>query len=443
MTVSVFTRTRRRITPIPKGGQLKMGFYNPAVTSGGKFRSWSPVEINPQYYTFDAPYSEAKLTMDNIHGGPPFVTGGAFRTLKIEYCTPYRGVFGRGTYVRNDSLQRYVGGFGPPSTEQFGTDLAIGDLSICLAANSSFFPDMTGMGDKGYSLAKPHLEKASGFVFAAEIRDVPKMLKTTAKGFHDIWKTMGGSQISNVMQPKKLADQFLNHQFGWSPFLSDLRKFDNVIQNSHALNSRIERENGRAVRKRVTLGSESKVRVISSGTGVSLGPGLVNDYFSGVPTWQCLEIEENSTYAVGRFRYYRPEFDHDSPDYLSAWNVAMRQLTLYGLRPSPSNIYKATPWTWAVDWVSNLGDHIDYLTDIAVDSLVCDYFYVMHRRTVSRKFIQVLPFIAGMKTLEFTRVIESKQRQEGAGPYGFSLSWENLTPRQIAIAGALGITRSR
>jgi len=441
MSASAFSRVRRNTVPIPKGGQLQMGYYNPAITSGGKFREWSSSKIQLQNYNFTAPYLKAQVTMDNKHGGPPYKEGGAFRTLRIEYCSPYRGIYGRGTYPRNDGLMRYVGGFGPPDDTKFGGDLPVGDLSICLASNSSLFPDMTGMGDKGYALAKPKLEKASGFVFVAEARDIPKMLKTTSQGFHDIWKAMGGSQISKVMQPKKLADQFLNHQFGWSPFLGDLRRFDNVIQNAHSLNSQLTRNNGQAIRRRVTLGSGSTSRVILGGNGVVLGPGLANDYFSGTPTWQTIELEEFETYAVGRFRYYRPEFDSANPDYLSAWNVAMRQMTLYGLRPSPSNIYKATPWTWAVDWVSNFGDHIDYLTDIALDSISCSYFYVMHHRKVTRRFIQTLPFISGMKTLQFDRVIESKQRQEGAGPYGFSLTWDQLTPRQIAIAGALGISR--
>jgi hypothetical protein len=438
---STFTRIRRKVTPIPKGGQLKMGYYNPAVTSGGQFLRWHEAQLSPQYYTFAAPYSIAQLTMDNIHGGPPYITGGAFRTLKIEYCVPYYGVFGKGSYERNDKAFRYVGGFGPPSHEQFKSDPAVGDLSVALTVGSSFFPDMTGMGDKGFARAKPELEKASGFVFSAEIRDAPRMLKQTSKAFKETWEAMGGSKTSARMAPKKVADDFLNYQFGWKPFIGDLKKFDFVINNSHQINSKITRDNGRAVRRRVSLGNDRKERLIDSGTGVALSPGLVNDYFNGTPKWEVWEVEETTTSAVGRFKYYRPEFDANRPDYLSAWNVAMRQMTMYGFRPSPSNIYKAIPWTWAADWVTNFGDHIDHLSDIAVDSLACDYFYVMHSKQMKRIFRQELPFITGMKVLEFTRLISSKQRQEGAGPYGFSLSWDNLSPRQFAIAGALGIKR--
>jgi len=439
---SSFTRIRKRIIPLYKKGEVELGYFNSAITDSGKFVSWHPNRINVQTYNFsDVPYDEAKITMDNVHPGPPYRNGGPFRTLKLKWSSPYYGVHGIGTYVRNDGLQRYVGGFGPPTNNQFLTSSGLYDLSVVLIENSPAFPSMSGLGDKGYSRTKPKLEQASAFVFAREGGDTPRMLKTTAKGFSDIWKLMGGSTSSRIMDPKKIADQFLNQQFGWKPFLSDLRKFDDVIQNSARYIENISNRNGLWTRKRVTLEDVSTDVRIASGTGVSLAPVLPGEYFSSQPTWEVREITRSHAYAVGKFYYYNPAFDKSLADNLSGWNHAMRAITLAGARPTPSNVYKSIPWTWAIDWVSNVGLHVDFISDMLVDSVACQYLYVMKTETKIRRYIQYLPFPSRPLTLTFDRFTESKQRQEGTGPYGFSLSWDDLTPRQLAIAAALGISR--
>jgi hypothetical protein len=88
-----------------------------------------------------------------------------------------------------------------------------------------------------------------------------------------------------------------------------------------------------------------------------------------------------------------------------------------------------------------MGDHVDQLTDTLVDSIACKYCYVMQTQIKTRKFIATLPLISDTLVLTFTQTLESKMRDEASSPYGFSLSWADLTPTQIAIAGALGISR--
>jgi len=442
---SAFSRSKRRITPPYKTGIVKMGYYNPAITNNGVFQSWHPAQLQVQNVNFNAPYSTAQITMDNIHSGPPYTAGGPFRTLKINYCEPYYGIFGKGAYERNDKAFRYVGGFGPPSNLQFGGDLPVSDLNVVLVENSSLFPSMGTLGDQAWQRAKPKLEQADGFVFLAEGKELGPMLKQTSQSLSEAWKTMGGvtafkRNIITQMRPKKIADDFLNYQFGWKPFLNDLRKFDNLIQNSVKYADKIRRDNGRWVRRKVTLGDNTTFRLLNAGTGVSLSPGLANDYFESTPKWELYESERTHVYAVGRFKYYRPEFDVPEGQ-LDVWNAVMQAITMSGLRPTPSNVYQAVPWSWAIDWMSNIGQHVDYYSDVWADSLACEYFFVMQHRVVTRKFRQTLPFPTGLKVLEFDRVIDSKQRQSGLGPYGYSLTWDQLTPRQLAIAGALGISR--
>lgn len=193
--------------------------------------------------------------------------------------------------------------------------------------------------------------------------------------------------------------------------------------------------------------------LIGSGMGTKVFPNSSFDqdnrwntnvsWFLQPASWQLFDITKNFVTGVGKFRFYRPEFDRDIADYTSVIKTLQRRMTIYGLRINPSNIYKATPWTWAIDWVSKVGDHVDHLNDILVDSVACEYAYVMRHQVKIRRFIQTLPFASGTVRLQFDRIVDTKQREGALSPYGFGLTLANLTPRQIAIAGALGITRRK
>jgi hypothetical protein len=113
-----------------------------------------------------------------------------------------------------------------------------------------------------------------------------------------------------------------------------------------------------------------------------------------------------------------------------------------GLRVSPSNIYKAIPWTWCIDWMTHFGDNITAIDDMLLDQIAYKYLYLMHHHLETTTLKQYLPLKTGGNiTLEWTRVNECKQRAVGLSPYGFDLSWSNLTPRQLAILAAIGLTR--
>jgi len=448
-----FARTRRRTLD---------RLYTPETVVTGIFQkrhnglatgNWVFDFVNPAFY--GTKFREAQITMDSVHLGPPYTEGGNF--LSRRYAdnprTKFspRGVMGIGTYTRADQLQRYIGGFAPPPPERFhpaGPDRfafeALG-LENLLTEVSVDKPSMGTWGDKAWSRTKPKLEKASGFVFGRESRDIPKMLMTSAAAFGWKFKSMGGRFSSTgVMTPHYVADQFLNQQFGWMPFISDLRKFNDLINDYSKLKYELTAKNGKWVRQRVTLQTETISTRLAFGTGAWCSPGLWNTtWCSTKAQWELFQEVETSVTAVGCFKFYRPEFDSSDDKYMSKWNEIMRMITLSGFRVNPINIYKSTPWTWAMDWVSNLGDHIGQLNDELVDSIANKYLYVMQSKKTTRRHHEVYPFKnSPTLALDFERVIESKERQEGTSPYGFSLTPEDLSPRQLLIALALGVMRT-
>jgi hypothetical protein len=107
---------------------------------------------------------------------------------------------------------------------------------------------------------------------------------------------------------------------------------------------------------------------------------------------------------------------------------------------NPSNIYKATPWTWAIDWFTHFGHNIDQMQD-QLDNIAFKYLYVTHHKITQYVFTQHLPLKdMGVQHLTWTRVNETKQRREADSPFGFGLSWSQLSANQIAILAALGVT---
>lgn len=436
------SRVRTRSIPLKKSGPISLGFYQSAKTVGGvPTGEWHPTPWGETFHTYGSLHHTIKTCVDELHEGPPYFSGGPLRILKGTVCHPYGGVHGSGTYERSDKKIRYVGGFRSAENSEFGT-VPLFNATNIYNSPSSYYPSMAGWGDKAYSRTKPRIQSSGGFVFAAELRDAPRMLKQTSHIFHSTWRMMNGRTTGRIMSPKSVADDFLNAQFGWKPFLKDLGDFDYVIQNYSKLAASRKERNNKWIRKRVPLKTDVvDSHMIDGGAGYKLDPFLPLDFFTSPPHWTLEERTVTQVSGVGSFKYYLSEFDATLPDFDSGWNQMMRVMAVSGFRINPSNVYKATPWTWAVDWVTNLGDHIDHYNDTLMDNVACKYCFVMQSQVKERKFTCVLPFHSGTICLSFTQNIETKQRDVAASPYGFSLDWADLSPTQIAIAGALGISR--
>lgn len=461
MTIPTYGRTRTQNIPDYSGSNELLGRLYPALPVGGvNTGNYSSTHVNEYFWNMHANrvFEKAAVTMDTVHKGPPYRTGDAFSCLKYDWCVPW-GIHGHGIYERVDRSYRYIGGFQP--AREFSPlgvidkfDFPNHSISHLLkTVNNLNHPVMTGLGDAAWKRTKPKLQQADGFVFTAELRDMPRMLRQTAKRYDQIWRAMGGYYTSKkevlkgglrIMAPKKVANDFLSQQFGWVPFVKDLIKFDNVVQNYHAMIAEAIHKNARWVRRRVSILAQEEVKTIRhESNAFRLHSVGFDPYFQApmLPTYTVEEVKRTDITAVGKFMYYRPEFDVASQDQLSQWNQAQQFLTLTGFRATPSNIYNAIPWTWAIDWFSNVGDWVDSLTETYVDSIVSEYCFVMKHEKTVRRAIQFAPFSSGPRTFTFERTIDSKQRLKASSPYDFNLSWDSLTPRQLAIAAALGIGR--
>lgn len=462
-------RTRKEIHP-KVGLSVYLGRFE--IKINGVWLTWAggspPAAYHPNGCptTVQYPFIKAEATLDELHPGPPYLTGGEFQSIKLACDDPTSGV-GEGSYD-SGSLTVTLSGFGNGPIRYRGyftnpdwTGLGLPDfnnLPLNLQPYSPLVSNIETLCSKAWDKTKPRIERAGLGIAIKEATDIPRMLRTSSKLFNNIWKATLRTTLANTpaasrygrllamreMAPKKAADHFINHNFGWVPFVSDTVAFCATVIDRQEIISRISDENGKWTRRRATLVDDYTVTKINSGSGTRVEPyGLYIDYLcNGTPTWELWKEEITIASSVGSFTYFRPEFDRANPEFNSLMNRVRRDLAIHGVRVSPSNIYKSIPWTWAIDWFTNTGKWVNRLNDQFIDQVVARYLFVHHRKYQRYTLKQYMPFKSGARTFEFSRVIEVKQRKSADTPYGFGLSWDDLSPKQLAILAALGVLRT-
>lgn len=297
--------------------------------------------------------------------------------------------------------------------------------------------NLTPLGTTAISRCKPTNNIADLGASVAEIfRDgLPALLGAT------LWK-------DRTRAAKAAGGEYLNSEFGWKPLISDIRSGCYSIANAHRLMSNYERNAGKMVRRRYEFPVENTVTVEPqslSDPGLTFNGGTsLNSWFDTTKpspprfktTWSY-----KRTWFSGAFTYHLP-VGYGSRSWIA--ERAKEAGYLLGIELTPNVVWNAAPWTWAVDWFSNAGDVVTNLSDWATDGLVLKYGYIMEHRILKVTYSHVGPSrlrpYGSYWPSPVSFFYESKRREK-ATPFGFGLSWNGMTPRQLAIAAALGITR--
>jgi hypothetical protein len=417
------------------------------LTQMGLYRTWFNNSIFFQYAATVYSNQQAERCFDATHHGPPYTETGPFTLVKAVY--PFDLIQGKGTYIGTDyrpdfnMYSDYYGGFVPngfgsftiPSSHMVGAGLE----------GNPYGPDWGSA--EPYSTAarnrfKPKIAKAGLGQAIAEIRDLLPMLKSSAKGFAQVWKAAGGHP--ELFAPKNVADHFINHEFGWLPFINDIRQVSDVYQNTRKYVNALRRANGKWVKRGGTVLTDGGVSAVERYDGVGLVlPSLPPSYYSAdaiatgnYVTSHAFTQSFDKVWYEGRFRQYIQSLGEEDSNY----HKIINRVHLYGARISPSLIWKVTPWTWAVDWFSNAGDIISNAEDESF-GLASLYSCTMRHRVHRVVNESVIHLKDGDVACSWSQEIDSKTRH-GGGPFGFALEGSDLTPTQTAILLALGISRS-
>lgn len=245
---------------------------------------------------------------------------------------------------------------------------------------------------------------------------------------------------SGLRDYRKVGDEYLNYEFGIMPLVSDINKFVSVQQQAEKLIAQYSRDSGRHIRRRVTLPVETVTTITTEASGGFLAPAIPSTFYkssSGVLT--KTRVSKTTWSFSACYSYYLDPGD-------TYWGRIKRNeqisAKLYGTRVTPELLWELTPWSWAVDWQTNVGDVMTNVSALMSDSLVIRWAYVMCETDITDTYTMtgselrngpVGPFSQSFRTVRKVR--------RKATPYGFGLDPDAFTARQWAIIGALGISR--
>jgi len=417
----------------------------------------------PTWYYYSNPYEHD--TNDELHkrtktkSGMKYLRGGPLSALKKEVSAVPTS-----SYNLYWLYQVYSGKF---VCNRFGTNSS---LAYPWIDGTS----MVAMGTTGISRFKPGQPMADTGQFLAELRQLPRLPKLLVKQFKFEWKgikafrakqdayygtklrqypdamtdfkralsrsasdTLGNIR-ENLFSFKQLGSEYLNIEFGWKPFLNDLRKLYKFTQELDKQLAQLRRDNGKVVRRSGTI-----LRTVSStveqDTGTcGLYPILAPQYYASSPLpvhKRTLRIEDSSRYWFsGAFRYWIPDIDS------SDWPGRAKR-ALLGINPTPGLLWEVMPWSWLVDWFSSVGDAIDNMSENAAENLVILYGYSMGTKSrvetaTAQSNLNGIGWVSSTQTR-----LSSLKRREKASPFGFGINLPDLSTRQVAILSALGLSR--
>lgn len=247
---------------------------------------------------------------------------------------------------------------------------------------------------------------------------------------------------------RKGSGDYLNIEFGLRPIISELYEFADRVSRADDILRQYERDAGKVVRRRWDFPPKLTTTADIPFTGRDVYYDPFNTRHGGNVNRSVARVRvfEQRQWFSGAFTYHLPT-DYDSRRELDS--LASKVARLYDLSLTPEVIWELAPWSWAVDWFSNVGDVVSNVTDWANDGLVMRYGYLMEHTIVTDTYTRVDPRAFASNSKNASQLVtsaivlktETKIRKR-ANPFGFGVSWSGLSPRQLSIAAALGISRS-
>lgn len=237
-----------------------------------------------------------------------------------------------------------------------------------------------------------------------------------------------------------VGSEYLNVVFGWAPLISDSKKLATAVMNSKSIIEQFERDSGRHVRRKMHLPDRKTVSdpVVLS-TATQPFPGFHNTQILSLGTLTKQTTTVERTWFSACYTYYLNTGTSAKDKLIRQEQIANK---LLGHRINPEVLWELTPWSWAADWVTNIGEIMTNLSALSRDSLVIRYAYVMRETRATNTYtytgVRIRGVPEGPITQSFTSTTKTRVK---ATPYGFGLNIASFTTKQWAILVALGISR--
>jgi hypothetical protein len=235
------------------------------------------------------------------------------------------------------------------------------------------------------------------------------------------------------------GSEYLNYQFGWKPFVADLQAASRAVIEQENILKQLTRDSGKDVHRKRLLPTERTAGALISNRTYSPS-GIQESAFVGPSWYRASDILTKDVWFSGCYTYH---FDLSTMSEVS--RIATQARLLYGVTLTPEVVWNLAPWSWLVDWVTNVGSVLHNVSAFQNDGLIMRYGYVMEkdsrqftRRTLHGPYEGPSSY-PGASHDEFLGILKRRRK---ASPFGFGLIESGFTTRQWSILAALGITRA-
>jgi hypothetical protein len=384
---------KRRRT-IPFGGWSSGTYRAEWRYNGGEIHPYAPqsgtVRAEPATAWYGIQETESENHPDwRIANRPPGDLGGAFRTSK------------RSVYCSDVSNRRIVTKWKPWSEIGPGYEKRIvydgpyhvpyfTDLLSSHPSPESSDSTLGAWGTKAVANCAPTQPSVNLAAALIELwhDGLPKLVGK------EFWETNTRKASSARNNAKMGSSEWLNYQFGHVPLMSDVFSFMETVWQLDKLIAQFLRDNGKMVRRKWSFPPEySVVETVVDANAFPDGPGNVPDFylFNEFPKTQLVRRRETMVrrWFTGAFVYHLPwtVFREMYDTYESNWQDLR---SIFGLRLTLDTIWQVTPWSWLVDWFTNVGDVISNASAWEANGLVMKYGYVMEHSYVRDTYTYVI-----------------------------------------------------
>lgn len=413
--------TRKRALPFSGPGSRWFGWQKIVSTGlttqiNGKSPGWNPsylqgtqVTVSESHPGWNKAYRKGKF-----HGD----VGGPFSSEK-RYATL---IGGKGTTTTHG----FIGGFLERQVTYDGIVLPWAQPVLWPPFVGGSESDLLKAGTKAISMCKPTN------IFVDLSSSLAELLREGIPKFGtQVWETVTDAA-------RDVAKGHLSVQFGFQPIVADVYNVSLALTRADAAIKQYVRDSGKIVRRRYDFPDQTSESVSVIGDG---------------PPWRAYsDAEQDAYWGTGRVyktrkslvrRWFSGAFTYHLPldDSLREMSeAALKAKGLISLELTPETLWNIAPWSWAVDWFVPVDDYISYLEDAQSLGLVLRYGYLMEHSICSDTYTWVGNPNRSVGALTLTS--ERKVRIR-ANPFGFGVNWGDLSPRQLSVAAALGISQSK
>jgi hypothetical protein len=267
-------------------------------------------------------------------------------------------------------------------------------------------------GGEGISRTLPTVPESSLVTALGELaRDLPQLPGVEFRKK----PTLGGA-----------ASEFLNWTFGISPTLNDAASIGSATINADSILDQYRRDSNRLIRRRLELLDES-----STTTEQHLAYQYPFGYIYIDPLRNALTPCVHRTTLRKRV-WFSGAYQYDFP-HVDTYMAKLKEFNrLYGVVPTPEDVWNLIPWSWLLDWQANFGSVIRNLSTLSRDGIQTHHAYLM---------CEII------KTTEYSNsgntctIQETSRNRVKASPFGFGFRPGSLDNKQKAILTALGTSR--